>query len=391
MAPGGIGQSDPDLRDKLEQKIGVSRMWKLYLANGKLRFLTNVILYMSDRFHSSFVAAAKDISTEQWRRVILSGSLWDISNVLHRPSTRFLAAGTKAFEQAVLETAGDVVRGSDWYPLNGGHRLLDKCPASRARDALSEAIAAHLSAIDPKHFQCDSMSEAVHAVDCLWRERPDLRGGLDDVLQRLLPSENPDWTKTEDYFRAGGVLLQLLRHRDFADRTVTAYMSIVLDERWAKRFADAETIGLFLYYWNAFAVWHERVSVDAMTFRDALPCCVREKLISELARRAQLRANPQETANLLALAGLLAFVHIEAGEPTRLALRANLRPEQLRKTLSRNTFVPAFFSFIALEQVFPELDVFAPAVCKRLLAAVDDYDDVTPSIEHLRALVVERL
>ena len=229
----------------------------------------------------------------------------------------------------------------------------------------------------PELFELD-FREAVNALACCWRERPDLRPELGKSLRRILPCRTT-WPREKGEVAALWLVLTLARNAGFPQedaRWLLAEVTAFLDREVC---ADMHTLPLFLLVWNMAALGYERGL--ERSFAGTFPHAVQELLLAVLAERVHPKGpNPEKLWEQLALAGLLAFVFpehrtrlVELLVPLRGAVRRQAKPAM------KQSFVPAVFALegIALQGVAE--DVFTPAICAELLRKFEDYEDVGPA------------
>src|SRR5262249_27965029 len=155
------------------------------------------------------------------------------------------------------ETATYLVAEASWFDLNASR--LPTEPDSAEGIILRAALLTRMEALQVAELLELDFGEAVNALACCWRERPDLRSELIKNLHKILPAR-VTWPREKGEVAKLRLVLTLARHAEFPEeeaRWILAEVAAFLDREVC---GVIHTFKLFLLVWNMVALYQERGS-----------------------------------------------------------------------------------------------------------------------------------
>jgi hypothetical protein len=328
-----------DQRASLETSLGVAGWWRLIRALGTLNSLTLIADTMTERFYPQFIDASVELGTSEWGNIIRRGYLAHACTFLRGKFESLPPSSREVFIGALETTALEVVAGAKWADLNA-----TKLPTgSKQHEILLRTLFrhrmenAHVDEIAELEFE-----EAANALACTWRERPDLRSQLVDRWCEIVPAST-SWPKTARKVAAIGFILDVARSHAVPATIASSLLHDVNAFLDREICAGLPTGYLVQLVWHMGALRFERG--PTASFEETLSTDARDVMLEVLAERIQRNAMVEERIAQFGLAGVLAYLLPQHQS----ALRRLLKPLQswvvrVRKVISEESFVPAFFT-----------------------------------------------
>ncbi len=380
----------PPSHARLETLVGLQGWWRLVCSNGDLNDLAYILGDLSEGFRSRLLSPAEAPSVEEWGTVIRRGSFYDLCRFA-RDGTGYLPAETlRRAREAAAKAAAVTFDIGDWLAVNTGLQILPEIEDAPFRATLRVEADHFLEDVSVSSLAFEGFSPAVNAIACLWRERPQLRPELASRFWSILPAPH-DWPEDERFLVAARLLLILARSTDLPQKDAVAVLKAFCPLPESLPLDKTHTRPMCFFWWDLFALWFERGHELARRFGDLETPTVWTHLIDLVKQRAEERMSNEKKLDLLAFAGVLAFLLPELRPAVRAAVVGRVRGVRyLQKAAEALTFVPAFFALHGLSLLCPPAANFTSARCARLLQSASEYEARGPAIDYLCADVRKR-
>jgi len=364
----------------LEKLLGVEGWWRLLIACGSLNAITQITQAMSSPFRAQVIAAATNLSIPNWRAIIARGLFLNACEFTTNELPLYSSDTQNNFRAALREAAPSLAARACWFDLNPSRPAVD--PEHPESVILAAALRSRMEALQlTELFELD-FREAVNALSCCWRERPDLRSELGQNLRKILPAPET-WPRKNGEFAAIRLVLALARNVEFQEGDALWVLAEVTGCLDSEICGEIHTFPLFLLVWNMAALCYERG--PKQKFAETLPLTAQELLLEILSHRIKPKESNQEKLAHFTLAGLLAFLfpHHKRRLVNLLApLKGAVR--WLTPLAMDQSFVPAVFALEGVALLTGREEIFTSAVCEKLLPKFEEYEDVGLALENLR-------
>ena len=384
MALSTLKNNDPALLEALESKMGPHRFWQLILHNGSLSFLANLSMSMSPKFAKTFVEKSIEFSNERWRPLLTAGTLRDVGIFLDQCPIFHELASQPHFVQAFTEALPEIVVSGNWDQRNLGRHLIAKKGSTPIGQLAMQAIENYLNHLTLPLELEPTLSDGANALMCFIETRPDLADHFLNQLDQFLPPSDA-WLAEENACRSLNFFMFNILKQDVSTSYIHKVLDIAAKPSWQSQFPENESLYVFLFHWNWFALWFCR---DGRESTRPIHSECRDALIHLITNRAAKKNLKRETQGQLMLTGFLDLLGIAPTEEMMATFDEFLHPSnRLIGDLASKTFVPGYFALRGLQAVFPKVKIFKPKIKTKLLKAAEAYGNTNPALDLLRDIL----
>ena len=382
-----LGQAAPDLLRSLKMKIGAQRWWRLILALGTIRILTDILRHTSRQFHQEMAQTAQNLPSANWEQFLLRSDFSDVCGFFRWQAAFASALFSQDFCNVLQPTLSALVSQADHKALIEGVQILRNAPDSVGKQYLEELLGQRLASLELHSLTFESFADTVAMIALFWNYLPAQRPELIKYLPSLLPAEK-EWPENEEFWSAARSLFRTLADpeapQDVARRVLHAGNRPAL----AVLFTQATTLDIFLYLWNFYMLWYQLRSRADQTFATFLDATIQEAVAKEATSR--FLYDEQEADNhIIVLIGFLSFVGLPPRSLDKQYWRMTAPPlREMTKRASQKTFIPAVFFLCGLEWLYDRQ--VRPNAWAGVLSKAEEYTESRAALDQARQLVNSR-
>ena len=163
----------PEQARRLEALVGVTGWWRLLSGAGDLDSFCYLLKGLSQDVGTKLLSTEEAQSTQEWSALARRGNFYSLCRFAVDVMPRLPPTTRKCFTRAVEETVEDIVEATDWAALNSGLAAAARIKDQVFRELLQVAAVARVAATDIERLRFDDLGDAVSALTCLWRLRPE--------------------------------------------------------------------------------------------------------------------------------------------------------------------------------------------------------------------------
>ena len=383
------------LGQDLERKIGAGGFWTLLVGTGSPGPLVDLLKDVSPAFGRQLLAAARDLSQEQWEQMLGRGDLFQLCELISDgPAVFEDGAGGPKLLAAVEGEAPRLAARSNWYQRNGGAKRLATCPESLARNVASQALDGWLAQVEVQRLSFPSLKDAVNGLELLYEQRPDARSSLAAGLRVLLPPQQWWMLNPKEDMALPRLLLRLVAKPEFGDADAEQVVGGLMQCLTPQLIAKCRTVDILWTLWALFALARRRKELAPAAFGQSLPSEFMRSLKDSLAASVGQKGKRDELRARFALVGLFSLLDSRVDSSVVAALGVELArcAEAGAWWLSaEQTFVTAWLVLRGVEMAKPFPARLKGDFLRRLLSAAAEYPEMDPAAEYLREDVLRQV
>ena len=397
LALRGLHRSDETaaLGQDLERRIGTGGFWTLLVGTGSPGPLVDLLKHVSPAFGRQLLAAARDLSLEQWEQMLGRGDLFQLCELISDGPAIFEdGAGGPKLLAAVEGEAPRLAARSNWYQRNTGAKRLATCPESLARNVASQALDGWLAQVEVQRLSFPSLNDAVNGLELLYERRPDARSSLAAGLRVALPPPQRWMLNPKEDMALPRLLLRLVAKPEFGDADAEQVVGGLMQCLTPQLIAECRTVDILWTLWALFALARRRKELAPAAFGQSLPSEFMRSLKDSLAASVSQKGKRDELRARFALVGLFSLLDSRVDSSVVAALGVELArcAEAGAWWLSaEQTFVTACLVLRGIEMAKPFPARLKGDFLRRLLSAAAEYPEMDPAAEYLREDVLRHV
>lgn len=385
-----LKKSNPDLLNKLEQKIGARRWWQVICANGNITTLRNILRYMDRNYKRHFINSLQSISPTEWQKLLLQGTFINLCRIIRWGPYYLIKQWNKDILDILSPVFKTLIHREGWKGLDKGSLSLQFSPDSLIKNNIHHLLKEYLVTVNIPLLHFTTFSEAVYCVHVLWMECPSRHNELIDSLFDILPEEKL-WYSDEQFIISARSLFFILAHPQVKRENVQRVIDMWCKEEAVSLLEKAETLDIFLYLWNFYTLWFEWEKTENSNFTSFMNSRIQNAVELKLKTGFQKRANKEETDNLITLTGFLSFiglsVHLSAS-----TLLSQLPPfNTLLQRIEGKTFIPGVFFLFGMEFIFHNKKRIPGHRWTSLLSKAEEYTVKLASLRKVSDIVRSKM
>ncbi len=375
-----LKQVDEELLVRLEEKIGVDRMWQMILQSGDLITFQNTVQHTSWKFGQSLLSILSTTPAGQVAGFLCKGGILPVCQFLRWSGRRLAKTVAASFVDDPRPTLRDLISQADWPTRARAAYQLANAPPSSLRDDMTALFWNYLEEVDPASLEATSVQDCMNCLGHLVAADPKSRKQALAVVERHVGP--PDgWTKTPGFLRWNRAVLYMMTDPAAPETRAREALRVGCSSDVAPCFPEATTLDAFLYLWNLYALWFQWREDDLEDFREALHADVRAEAVQLWTRRGTTHESGQDLANWLALAGVLSFTGLAELTPPDSSVLPD--SDGLAGMLEDAGFVSAALAVLGLEACTGR--PCEENLRRDVLAWFDDRSAATAAMRFLRA------
>ena len=302
-----LRQEQPDLLEKLEQKIGAEYLRKLICALGNLSLLGKIMSECTDPFTVQLIQSFQLLSECDWQEIILRSSLIDLFYFTKYRSKFFTAYPKSYINTVFLPIFKTLIQREQWEQLcRTWIHLRKERKKNSLQSSISLIIEEHLETIKIGELHFNNFEEAIYALILLWNAKRGEKTVLLEVLFKKLPDQET-WYECAEFIKLMRNLFIIFSHPSALVKETRQLLQAGNHVRVIPLLRSATTLDDFLYLWNLYALWQQHGQKDAKTFSEFLNEDIAQTVKQLTFKRIQSASNSEELSYLVALIGFLAY------------------------------------------------------------------------------------